>query len=277
MPEFPMPVGGEAWITGGVKGKVRGSNMRKSKRGSARRKPWESTNWIPYISQFNENPFNENNASTELMVKTTADQKRVFGFCPYLMNQETLVPSSTGRVATEESIKLLRMQGGIHFDGMLFLPDDPSDFVGIAQYGVTNMQAGVVQRVWYSWQKERMSVNGFELPVADLGVGPGVLSDVKQMQNRHLLSWGVLDWTRPEMNAAGTLVGSARGARSFRIPPPKLPRAGLKLGVGDMLSCIVRVSMGLMYSRSLLTDFAQNFDLPFAIQFQPMMRLLVSG
>jgi len=279
MVDFPMPVGGEAWVTGGVKGKVRGSSMqRRARRSSHRRKPWESTNWIPYIGQFNNSAFIENIAvTTGQVLSTCAQVKRVFMFAPSLMNQETLLPDSTGRVATEETMKLLRMQGHIHFDGLSYISTSSADPTGENQVDATQAQNGDVERVWYSWQKERMTPQGYVENISDLGIGPNVLGGVKQMQNRHLLSWGILTWQKPPANPAGVFVGGARGDRDYKIPNPKLPPGGLKLGVGDALSCIVRVSMGLNFGRDLADDANQSMALPISLSFQPYMRLLVSA
>lgn len=281
MANFPIPTSGTAWASGGISGRVgvKGGNKMRAKRGSKfRKKPWESTNWIPYISNFNNEPFAEDAPSWAQWVRDGAAY-RVFTYAPSLMNQSTLLGQANwdeGKVATEMAVKLRRMQGHIHFDGMYFIQHPPAE----PELLVTPAQAeqGAVQRVWWSWQREHLTPQGYlPGPTQDVGMGPAMLSGVHGFQRRDVMSWGIIDWLAQPVSSLGVFQGQSKGDRTYVIPNPRLPPGGLKLGIGEALTCVVRVTPGLQYGFQL-NDFGNDaVALPITMQFQPYMRLLVSA
>lgn len=274
MGNFPVPTSGTVWASGGISGRVGVKQMRKrsfKRRGG--RKPWESMNWIPYMGYANQDPFYERDdgAGSHLVLTNAAAALRVVNFAPFLMDKSTFVPVSAGTAgtanATDGSLKLRRIQGELRFDGLFYID---GDLAGDAQ----SRQQGQWQRIWYSWQKEAITPNGFTENIADLGYGPGVLSGARQLTSKRFLSHGIVDWYAPAANnSSGVFTGESR-PRRFTIPLPKLGPMGLKLGVGDALTCIVRGSYGLGYGRDLGADFTNSANLPWFQIFSPQLRFL---
>lgn len=211
---FPVPTSGTAWASGGISGRVglKGGGVKRSKRNSFARKPWESQNWIPYIGAFNNNAFaTEDGGTPGLYLQAAGDVIRVVNFVPSAMDEDTLLPTYTGRVATESAWKIRRVQGILPFAPMWY--DDTHTWIPDA----ASLQAGAFQRVWWSWQKEQTTTSAYQQNISDMGVGPSVLSGAKQLTSRHLLNWGVVDYTRPPVSAAGVFQGG--GSREVEDSP----------------------------------------------------------
>lgn len=246
---------------------------RSFRRSSVRaKKPWEDRVWFPYMGNSNLSWADETGAVTDLALVSAADVKRVVIFQPSLMDPSNFFqPSNVTGVPPgidSENVSVKRMQGHVHFDADMyasgsFRPDQAAS------------QAGAWMRVWYSWQKEIMTTGGYVQNIADTGFGPGVLSDVKQLMNRHLMSYGVIDWCRPSYPpATGAFTGENKGDRTYVIPNPKLPPAGLRLKQGEALTLIVRASYGRGYGRDLAQDVTNSVALPMRMHFQPLLRFL---
>lgn len=275
MANFPIPTSGTAWASGGISGRVGSSRMRKPKfrKRSYGKKPWEQTNWVPYMGDFNNNPWLDGSqAPTNLILDTCGTIKRVVMFQPHLMNQDTMLPTSTGRVATESSWKVRKPQGHVFVSPYFYdengtwLPDQALS------------QASVVVRLYWSWIKERVSTQGYQPNIADTGVGPSVLSGISQLTNKHLLNWGVMDIYRPNYSPANALfTGGDAGVVSHYVPAPRMPKAGLRLGVEDQLSLVVQASYHPMYSHDTSADFTNSVALPMPLAFKPFLRFPVSA
>lgn len=276
MPNFPIPTSGTAWASGGISGRISGGGNMQRRRGRRFVRREKKPNvWIPYMGNFNNAPWSEDYSITNTQLTSCAAEKRIVAFTPVMMDKSSYQAISPGDPDADSALGqgfvVRRVQGYVHFEGEFYSQVAGTPTI-LGDSG--SWQQGITQRVWYAWVKERLANNGVPLNLSDMGVGPGVLADVRQLTNRHLLSWGIITWSPPSRIIATGIWQGSSDRRDYKIPFPRLPKAGLRIKSDESLSLICRASYGLGMGRDLQQDYANDRNLPYKFIFQPMMRFL---
>lgn len=251
MANFPIPTSGTAWASGGISGKIGGKSMKRSRKGRAqprrnasgtyvRRgvKPWERKEWLPYIGNHNVNMFNAGDTATRLESAGTA--KRVVALEPAVMMEDITGAIIQNTRASDRDYRMLGVDGDIYVGFPFDLQYEPSGAYASDVF------------IWWSWQKENWQGAGaapqdprtfHPAPCAFAG---GFANQSLIFMSKHILSHGRVHMSFPgRYNVTDSRYDPECNGGVAKIPLPRMPKAGMKFGPGDVLSLVCSISAGM--------------------------------